>query len=130
MNEKSYKGYVYEHRYIMECLLGRPLASNEIVHHKDGNKLNNDIENLELLTRSEHAHKHFGYKPNGYCIDCGEKLYDNRAMRCRRCYSISRRVVGERPSKEELLKMIGDSSYSAVGRMFGVSDNAVRKWLR
>lgn len=46
------------HRAIMEQHLGRKLTSDEIVHHKDGNKLNNSIENLEILTRSEHINLH------------------------------------------------------------------------
>ena len=46
------------HRKIMEDYIGRKLNSNEIVHHKDGNKLNNDINNLEILTRSEHIKLH------------------------------------------------------------------------
>jgi hypothetical protein len=53
------KGYVYEHRYIIEQTLGRYLSSNEIVHHKDGNKLNNDISNLELCNSiAEHKVEH------------------------------------------------------------------------
>lgn len=47
-----------EHRYIMEQHLGRQLSRNEVVHHKDGNKENNDIENLELMGLSEHSRQH------------------------------------------------------------------------
>lgn len=52
------KGNVKNHRYIMERYLGRKLNENEIIHHKDGNKLNNDINNLEVMTRSEHSKLH------------------------------------------------------------------------
>ena len=47
-----------EHRYLMEQYLGRLLANDEIVHHKDGNKLNNDLANLELMSRSAHISHH------------------------------------------------------------------------
>ena len=48
-----------EHRYVMEQHLGRKLARNEEVHHKDGNKLNNGITNLQLMTKSEHTKLHY-----------------------------------------------------------------------
>lgn len=47
-----------EHRHIMQEHLGRKLLSSEIVHHKDKNKLNNELSNLELMSRSEHAKHH------------------------------------------------------------------------
>lgn len=49
------------HRKIMEEHLGRKLKDNEIVHHKDMNKLNNDINNLQIVSRSEHIKLHQDY---------------------------------------------------------------------
>jgi hypothetical protein len=48
-------GYVREHRLVMEEHLKRYLLPNEVVHHLDGNKENNALENLELFqSNAEH----------------------------------------------------------------------------
>lgn len=130
LNKKGYNGYVYEHRYVMECHLGRCLSHNEVVHHKDGNKLNNSLDNLELTDRANHIRKH---NPNpdkgGVCVDCGKPISSRRNKRCKRCHEVSSRKV-KRPPYDELIKMIEGSSYVAVGKAYGVSDNAIRKWVR
>ena len=46
------------HRYLMEQKLKRKLSFNEVVHHVNGDKFDNRIENLEVLSRSEHMKKH------------------------------------------------------------------------
>lgn len=48
-------GRIYEHTYIMSNHLGRPLRKGESVHHKNGEGLDNRIENLELWYRGQPA---------------------------------------------------------------------------
>ncbi len=64
----SKKGYVAEHRLVMEELLGRYLSSSEVVHHIDGDKLNNSPINLEVMSNSQHISFH--KRKRG----CNEKL--------------------------------------------------------
>lgn len=52
------KGYVLEHRYIMETKLGRFLEKEEIVHHLNGDKKDNNLSNLELTNNKDHSRRH------------------------------------------------------------------------
>jgi hypothetical protein len=51
-------GYVLAHRVIAENAINRLLTEDEIVHHINGNSLNNVLENLEILTAEEHGRLH------------------------------------------------------------------------
>jgi hypothetical protein len=53
------RGYVPEHRLVMGEMLGRALSVGEVVHHIDGNRLNNTLGNLTLFPgRGQHIHHH------------------------------------------------------------------------
>ena len=52
------RGFVREHRMEVEKHLGRHLEIEEVVHHKDRDKANNHIDNLEIMTKSDHHRLH------------------------------------------------------------------------
>jgi hypothetical protein len=70
------RGYVkedgrHQHLVVVERLLGRPLASGEVVHHEDRNKKNNSPDNLWVFpSQSEHARHHFLGHTEGRNLPC------------------------------------------------------------
>lgn len=131
-------GCVYEHILVAERMLGRELKDSEVVHHKDMCKTNNEESNLVVFTSvSDHTSFHNGgtMQDNGdgtfsckvtksICPICGLKK-TREAVTCSKCR--------ERPSKDPgkiiLSKLYENESMESIGRMYGVSGNAVKKWL-
>jgi hypothetical protein len=105
--------------------------------HINGEKTDNRIENLRLICPNCHSFtptyrgRNRGKKQKKLC-GCGREI-DKRSFLCKKCsnekLSFSRRKV-VRPSVEKLLKEVENNGYSATGRKYGVSDNAIRKWLK
>lgn len=104
--------------------------------HIDGNHNNNYLENLRLICPNCHSQTptftgrnvNPGQKRlNANKCSCGASI-SSYSVTCRKC--MVRRTKINWPPYEEVLRLVTDSSLSAVGRELGVSDNAVKKWLR
>ena len=118
-----------------------------ILDHINGVATDNRIENLQIVcpncaaTLDTHCGRNVRLAGSRQCERCGEPFYPTSTTQryCSRACGIhspgprdpqpERRKV-ERPSYEQLLADLEASNFSAVGRKYGVSDNAVRKWLR
>jgi len=152
MKTRCWDGYMYEHILIAEERIGRYLNEDEIVHHLNGLRGDNRYCNLLVLSASQHGRLHAWlsagapgierFRENGknslnakdippsFCLVCGKTLQDKQINACSvSCYGLLNRKV-ERPKKKQLLEDVNTMSMVKVGIKYGVSDNAVRKWLK
>lgn len=116
------------------------------LHHKDGNRFNNSLDNIELLCPNCHAltdnyrgkgcksHKENPNKGDkkikirkmNYCVDC-RRAISATAIRCRSCAKKLQRKC-ERPSRDDLKRLIRNTPFTTIGKTYGVSDKTIRKW--
>lgn len=143
-------GYVYVHRLKAEEKLKRPLKSTECVHHIDENKLNNSCDNLMVFkTNADHSAFHKGSTPvfEGdvwICLPTSQKLSSKICPICNseftpikenqkycgpECVHKSQHKCTH-PTKDQLEQLILRNSILTIAKMYGVSDNSIRKWCK
>jgi len=104
-----------------------------ILDHINGINNDNRVENLRLLCPNCNSQtdtfcgRH--RKQRYYCTVCGKERKSKHSKICNKCSGISNRKVADRPNIEKLQEDINDLGYCGTGRKYGVSDNAIRKWL-
>lgn len=66
-----------------------------------------------------------------YCQSCGKEITHDATL-CPECYALSQRKVADRPNAEELTALLKQNkgNFTAVGRIFNVTDNTIRKWCK
>jgi DNA-directed RNA polymerase subunit RPC12/RpoP len=134
-------GQHYEHRLVAEFAFG-DIPAGHVVRHCNDDRADNRAENLRILSRSDHGLAVFGHEParTYTCATCGTefKAVSQRINRSLSgdlycspaCRQFAQRKV-TRPSAEELRQLMVDvGNWTALGQLFGVSDNAVRKWAK
>lgn len=103
-----------------------------------------ELEKCILVCRNCHGEIHYNEEMNvDYHIylkpwirktcGCCNTIFDTKSKTQIYCSSICSRTgqrITERPSKDILLELIQEKSFVAIGKMFGVTDNAIRKWCR
>lgn len=102
------------------------------LHHIDGNRFNNNLNNLEILCPNCHSKttnnsgKSLKDWKKRHC-KCG-KIKNKKSITCKSCVPKKRKII--RPEYELLLKEIKEFGFSCTGRKYNVSDNSIRKWIK
>lgn len=124
-------GRVYYHRHVVSLKEGRWISSKEHVHHIDENKLNNNPNNLEILSNSDHTKKH----KETLCIELEcpacSKLFVQKyttQLYCSNLCSSRSNIKLDFLSKEDLEYLIWTEPYTQLANKFNCSDTGIRKW--
>jgi hypothetical protein len=123
-----------------KCGLGNIWNGESItlqLDHINGTCNDNRLDNLRIICPNCHSQTHNFAGRNNKRIsitkrcDCGVKIH-KKSIRCRICAGKHKKTISmiNRPELHDLISNIETYGYSGTGRVYDVSDNAVRKWVK
>lgn len=125
---KTKEGFRRKHVYVMEQRLGRKLRQGEVVHHVDGNKLNNTIENLEVMLSSEHTILHHtGAKRSA---ETRRKISVKAKARVGKIKHPSQKLSKDQVVEIRLKYKLSDSGYTTLANQYGVTRANIRNIVK
>ena len=123
-------GRVYYHRHIASVKESRWLTSIEQVHHIDENKINNNPDNLSILTAKEHARIHStSYLLDKKCPGCSKMFKPKCSVQvyCTQECHKSNTSISNLPPKKELEILLWTIPYTLLAKKFNCSDSGLKK---
>ena len=115
------------HRVLAFVYLDLPSLSSELeVDHIDDNKLNNSLDNLQVLTREKHLAKTIARRScRKSCSVCkiNKLKSSNITGKCAKCLQKEKPEI----TLQDIVEAVLSSNWSAAGRSLGYSDNGLRK---
>jgi len=146
LKQRLIRENIFKHKcYIcnIDEWMGKPIPLE--LDHINGDHDDNRLENLRIICPNCHAQTDTYRSKNRrdkkpvkekivkeiikyHCPDCSKEIH-KESKYCEECSHKKSRTV-ERPDIQTLVNDIKNLGYSATGRKYGVSDNAIRKWLK
>ena len=132
-NEYNLRNYIIQYNSFIPD--GYNILENGVYSTKGFSKKTHTTELRNKMTKHEFACKDTKIQKKYICCDCSKPVNDYKTKRCFDCRNKFRfeskyNLLHNRPSYEQLLEDLKSSSYTKVGKKYGVSDNTIRKWIK